>query len=72
MTDLFGFRACHLGGLVVIYWFSLLLKYAVGGIPAGWERRFLAETVKAQSEENAYRSLRVPASQLHSVLGGIY
>ena len=32
MTDLFGFGACRLGGLVAICWFSLLwLKDAVGG-----------------------------------------
>jgi hypothetical protein len=33
MTDLFGFGACRLGGLVVMCWFSLLwLKDAVGGL----------------------------------------
>src|SRR6266545_635746 len=34
MTDLFGFGACRLGGLVAICWFSLLwLKEAVSGLP---------------------------------------
>jgi hypothetical protein len=31
ITDLFGFGTSCLGGLVVISWFSLLLKYAVDG-----------------------------------------